>query len=429
MWNFIFRNLLASLLVAVVAAPVLGQAGKTSAPDQAKLIAVLMSEASVKEKADACRQLATVGTRDAVPALAALLADERLAHMARYGLEPIPDPSVDEAFRAALGQLKGRPLVGVIGSIGVRRDAKAVKSLAQRLKDADPEVAQAAARSLGRIGTPEAVTALGRTLMGNAREGNQPALCEALFRCAEALASRGAREEARDIYDILRGSKQPPQVQAGALRGALLMRKKEDRLDLLRQQLRTADYPLFAAAVRAAQEVKEPEVAQVLVAEMKQLPVERQGMVIQAVACVAVRCLQGKDSAEVVGQLIAPLEQATKLASNAELRQQTKALLQEARKSATRVSSADGATPPFGSGLQKHFLEVGKTYSFTLAGKPNAFLGEVLMVRNDSWVKVDIKQRVGFVPPGPRWINLNQVVFVGDPPTAKTKEALRPEPE
>jgi HEAT repeat protein len=336
MWTFIIRTHAALLLAALVAAPALGQADKAGAPDQAKLIAVLTSKASVKDKADACRQLAAVGTRDAVPALAALLADERLAHMARYGLEPIPDPAVDDTFRAALTQLKGRPLVGVIGSIGVRRDAKAVEPLAQYLKDADPEVAQAAARALGRIGTPEAVRALMRTLAANPPAGNQRALDEALFRCAEALAARGSRDEARDIYDLLRGGKQPSQVQAGALRGAILMRKKQDRLDLLRQQLRTADYPLFAAAVRTAQEVHEPEVAEVLVAELKPLPADRQAMVIQAVACVADRCLQGKDAPEVSSRLINPLQRARDLAATPELRQQTQALLQEARKSADK---------------------------------------------------------------------------------------------
>ena len=80
--------------------------------------------------------------------------------MARYGLQSIQDPAVDEVFRKALGTLKGRPLVGVIGSIGMRKDAKAVESLASLLKDANQEVAEAAARSLGKIGTGEASRAL-----------------------------------------------------------------------------------------------------------------------------------------------------------------------------------------------------------------------------------------------------------------------------
>ena len=38
--------------------------------------------------------------------LAAMLADEKLCHMALYGLETIPDPSVDDALRDALGDRK-----------------------------------------------------------------------------------------------------------------------------------------------------------------------------------------------------------------------------------------------------------------------------------------------------------------------------------
>ena len=118
--------------------------------------------------------------------LATLLADEKLAHMARYALEPIPDPAVDEALRAAVSTLKGRPLVGAICSIGVRRDGKALPLLARLLRDADAEVAQAAARALGRLGTAKAAKALQDALAG-ATAANQLALCEGLFRCAAAL--------------------------------------------------------------------------------------------------------------------------------------------------------------------------------------------------------------------------------------------------
>ena len=107
-------------LAAVASGPLLGQT-IPPAGSEGELIAVIESDsASHKEKADACRQLGIIGTKRAVAPLAALLGDEKLSHMARYGLEPIPDPAVDEAFRDALGKLKGRPLVGVIGSIGVR---------------------------------------------------------------------------------------------------------------------------------------------------------------------------------------------------------------------------------------------------------------------------------------------------------------------
>ena len=58
-------------------------------------------------------------------------ADEHLSAYARYGLEPIADPSADDALRAALAKLQGNQLIGVINSIGKRRDAKAGPALAK----------------------------------------------------------------------------------------------------------------------------------------------------------------------------------------------------------------------------------------------------------------------------------------------------------
>src|SRR5664279_4686386 len=147
------RLLLAAALVFSCAAASAANAPQPSTADQEKkLIAVLKSDAPEKEKADACRELARVGTKDAVAPLAALLPDEKLSHMARYGLETIPSPAVDEVLRDAAGKLHGSQLVGVIGSIGVRHDTKAVEILANLLHDSDNDVAQAAARALGKVG-------------------------------------------------------------------------------------------------------------------------------------------------------------------------------------------------------------------------------------------------------------------------------------
>ena len=143
----------------VVIAPMVdqeyGSAAQIMALPPAKLIAILKEpNASVYAKAKACQQLAVVGDKAAVPALAALLADPQLSHYARFGLEPIRDPSVDEALRAALGRVKGKLLVGVINSIGHRKDAKALDALAKLLHDADSEVAKAADAALARIRPP-----------------------------------------------------------------------------------------------------------------------------------------------------------------------------------------------------------------------------------------------------------------------------------
>ena len=269
------------VLLLVGAAQSFAQTVPPATPEQVnKLIAVLKSDASHKEKADACRQLGVVGTKEAVGPLAALLGDEKLSHMARYALEPMPDPAVDDALRDALGKLKGRPLVGVIGSIGVRRDAKAVGPLAGMLKAPDADVARAAARALGSIGNRRAARALQRALPG-APAGNQLAVCEGLFRCAEAIAARGRGGRAVEIYDQLRSTKAAHQVRGGALRGAILARGG-DGLALLQQHLRSDDYILFSAAVQTSLEIPGGEITKALTSALKGLPADNQILIIGA---------------------------------------------------------------------------------------------------------------------------------------------------
>ena len=250
---------------------------------QTALIATLQSNATQKEKADACRELARVGGRDAVAPLAALLPDERLGHMARYALERIPDPAVDNAFRSALDRLTGRPLVGVIGSVGVRRDAKAVKPLARLLSNPDPETAQAAARALGSIGTPEA----GRVLLAAwppASPANRASFAEGLFRCAETLLAQGRRKDAIRLYDLLRKETESAAVRAAAWRGAMTARKTDDAVPLLREALRSNDRVVFNAGLRVLLETPAKAAADAALGEMPRLSAMDKAQVVQILA-------------------------------------------------------------------------------------------------------------------------------------------------
>ncbi len=157
------QRLLLILVVATLLSSAASSYAQTVAPasQQDEFIAVLQSgDASRKQKNDACRHLSLIATNKAIPALAALLADEELNHMARYALETIPDKAVDDALLAVLDTLKGKPLVGVIGSLGVRGETRAVRPLAKRLTHQDAMVARAAARALGNIGNARAARAL-----------------------------------------------------------------------------------------------------------------------------------------------------------------------------------------------------------------------------------------------------------------------------
>lgn len=133
--------------------------------DETKLIEIVKNaSASLFDRAKACQRLAVAGTKACVPALAGLLADERMAHYARIALEPIPDPSVDKALVAAIPKLAGRLLIGVVGSLGQRRSEAGLKAVARLLEHPDPEVACAAAYALAKIGGTDAEKALNRGL-------------------------------------------------------------------------------------------------------------------------------------------------------------------------------------------------------------------------------------------------------------------------
>jgi HEAT repeat protein len=244
-------------------------------------ISVLQSAtAGHKDKVDACRQLAVIGTRDALPALVPLLGDEKLSHMARYAMETMDDPAVDEALREALGTVRGQPLVGVIASLGVRRDAQAVGPLGRLLSHSDAAVAQAAARALGSIGNAAAVKAL-RAAMPDADVANRLAIQEGMFRAAESMSAAGQRRQAVALYDELREMTDAAhQVRAGATRGAILARGRQG-VPILREQLRSTDYVVFAAAVRAAQELSGAAVTRALAAELSQGTDDNQILVIQ----------------------------------------------------------------------------------------------------------------------------------------------------
>ena len=158
-------------------------AAESASEKEQNLIAVLKSDAPAGEKAITCKRLAIYGSKEAVPALAPLLADKDLASWARIALEAIPDSSAEEALREAMGKVQGKLLVGVINSLGVKRDSKAVRALIGKLKDADLEVAGAAGEALGRIGGSEAAKALEQALNRAAGEFNRETLANAFGDC------------------------------------------------------------------------------------------------------------------------------------------------------------------------------------------------------------------------------------------------------
>jgi HEAT repeat protein len=249
---------------------------------QRRLISVLQSDAPPQDKAITCKQLAIYGTKDAVPALAALLSDERLASWARIALEAIPGPAADEALRDALGKLRGMLLIGAINSIGSRRDAGAVDGLVERLKDADSDVASAAAVALGRIGGDQAAKAL-EQFLADAPAPVRPAAAEGCILCAERFLTEEKLAEAMKLYDTIRHSNVPKQNLLEATRGAILARQSAG-VPLLVEQLRSADKSRFGIGLRTARELPGREVTEALAVELDRSSPDRQALLLLALA-------------------------------------------------------------------------------------------------------------------------------------------------
>ncbi len=184
-----------------------------------RLVAVLEDDVSHSAKDFVCRTLMSMGTAASVPALAGLLPSAEYSHLGRYALERIPAEEAAQAMRESLEELPNPLKVGVISSLGARRDERSVPALGALLGDADPAVATAAARALGGIRSAAAAQAL------TAAEPDAPearlAVTDARLACAEALLAAGDRTAALAIYRGLTGEDQPAHVRLAATRGVL----------------------------------------------------------------------------------------------------------------------------------------------------------------------------------------------------------------
>lgn len=212
----------ALLAASVLTAPALwaDDAGR-----EAELLAVLRSDKPEADKALACKGLAVHGGNASVPDLAKLLDNERLASWARIPLEAIPDPACDAALREAAGRLSGKLLVGVVNSLGVRRDAAAVDLLAKLALDPqqDAAVAGAAAVALGKIGGGAAAAPLGKALASSSAP-LRLAAAEGCVLCGEQLLAAGKNAEAIALFEAVRKADVAQRRRLEATRALILAR-------------------------------------------------------------------------------------------------------------------------------------------------------------------------------------------------------------
>ena len=186
---------------------------------ESRLVAALKTPISRDAKDFVCRKLMHIGSVASIPTLAELLSDKDLSHMARFALERNPTPEAAQAIRDALPKITGPLKLGIISSLGQRKDSASVPLLAKLLMDTDPAIVRSAALALGSIRTSESAKAL-----SNAKPTSpetQLAVVDASLSCAEALLAAGNKADAIAIYKSLLGEGQPKQVRVAATRGML----------------------------------------------------------------------------------------------------------------------------------------------------------------------------------------------------------------
>jgi HEAT repeat protein len=167
---------------------------------ESKLAAVLATDVPRAAKDSVCRFLKTIGTAHSVEALAKLLHDEELSHMARHALQTNDTPEAVKALVGAIDKAPKKIKIGIISSLGARGTGVPIAPLAKALADKDAEISSAGALALGAIGSEEAVKALAAA---KATDANKVAVCDAMFQCAENMLNHGKKSEAKAIYSTV----------------------------------------------------------------------------------------------------------------------------------------------------------------------------------------------------------------------------------
>jgi HEAT repeat protein len=231
-----------------------------------------------------CKQIYRIGTKEAVPAVARLLNNDETADMARYALERMPCPEAGDALRAAMEKAKGTTKVGIINSLGARRDAAVVAVLGKLAGDDNRAVAEAALSALGKIGGAQAASLLAEAKRAAGANSPElvPAADEALLACAADLAARKDRK-AEAIYKSLYDLKESSATRAAALK-ALCALRPDGAVSLVVAALDRDDPIVRGAAGDAAREIKTPKATEQLARAMHGLKPPAQALMLSALA-------------------------------------------------------------------------------------------------------------------------------------------------
>jgi len=236
----------------------------------------------------ACRKLSIIGTSLSVPVLSRMLTQEPTsqidpADIARYALERIPGDRAASALRNALARTTGKKKVGIINSLGNRRDANCVADFAGLIDDADPEVQAAAVNALGKIADEAATRVLVKALQRTSGALRR-AVLDAYLNCADNFLAAGNKKVAAKIYSQLAAKEMPSPIRVAALRGSIAAVRANRAARIIASAAADDDPAVRAAAIKLSRTVKHRRMTTALASLLKKLPNDGKIQVLAALA-------------------------------------------------------------------------------------------------------------------------------------------------
>lgn len=295
------------------------------------------------------RMLPFVASPRCVPVVARLLTDKELSHSARYVLRGLALKEADAALRAALADTQGATRIGIINTLGDRKDTAALKPLSALLKGADDDTARAIFNAMGRIGGPEAAATLEKI---KPAEHLKSAWAMGCLSTAESIATAGDAKKAMQLYRRLIEPGVPSAVRVGALKVVLEV-DKESAAPAIAQMLSSDDLLIKKAALSAVVQVPGHAATMEFVAQLSGLKPEPKALMVaqlavrgdkEGVTPVVQKLVADKEpvvSAAAV-QALSRLGEASSVGVMAPLLKD--AATQDAAREALRALKADGVT-------------------------------------------------------------------------------------
>jgi len=277
--DFCLLPLLALALVPPVAPARAADTSRTA--EEARLLAVLASPATMVEREAAVVRLHRIGSERAVPELAKLLSDAELSHAARHALEAMPFASSGRALVEALSKTSGPVRLGLVSSLASRREVAAVPALAALLRDVtDSAGAEAAAHALAMIPDASALSAL-ETVWPDASGSVRTAVIDALLAQAWRLLGAGESREAGRVFRSIHASERDPRVRLATDEG-MIRAAGAVGLALVRAGLTGTVEPERAAALRVVEDLPQPGLGALLRELLPELTPALQRSVLEA---------------------------------------------------------------------------------------------------------------------------------------------------